>query len=178
MLAGPEVGHSLKWQGTGPALYIPGAATGAGTNTPTNLRCFNCNQLGHIRKLCPNRVLGNNRNTSRKVVTSARVQAYAIGSTNSVTPVTSDSCVDKGALNQSPVAQSSDGEWRVHGANDNCHSIRDVIDPHDERASELITATRTCNSAVGSLADSALSTRSTAVGPESSDAHSSVVECG
>jgi len=42
----------------------------SGTNTPTNLRCFNCNQLGHTTKLCPNRVLGNNSNTSRKVVTS------------------------------------------------------------------------------------------------------------
>jgi len=65
----------------------------------------------------------------------------------------------------------------VHGANDNFHSIRDVIDSHVERASELIsdvTATRTGNSAVGSLAGSALATRSTAVGPESSDAHSSV----
>jgi len=121
--------------------------------------------------------LGNTSNTSRKVVTSARVQAYAIGNTNSVTPVTSDSCVDKGGQFQSPVPHSSDGEWRVHGANDNFHSIRDVIDSHDERASELIgdvTTTRTGNSAVVSLTGSALATRSTAVGPESSDAHSSV----
>jgi len=54
---------------------------------------------------------------SRKVVTSARVQAYAIGNTNSMTPVTSDSCVDKGTHVQSPAAQSLDGEWRVHGKN-------------------------------------------------------------
>jgi len=150
----------------------------AGRNTPTNLRCFDCNQLDHTRKLCPNRVLGNASNTSRNVVTSARVQTYAIGNTNSVTPVTSDSCVDKGGQVQSPAAQSSVGEWRVHGKNDNCHSIRDVIDPHDERASELVsevTATRPENSVVGSPAGNVrLSTRSTAVGPESSDAHSSV----
>jgi len=121
--------------------------------------------------------LRNASNTSRKVVISAREEDYAIGNTNSVTPVTTDSCVDKGGQFQSSAAQSSDGEWRVHGANDNFHSIRDVIDSHVERASELIsdvTATRTGNSAVGSLAGSALSTRSTAVGPESSDAHSSV----
>jgi len=83
-----------------------------------------------------------------------------------MTPVTSDSCVDKGGHAQSPAAQSSVGEWRVHGKNSNSHSILDVIDPHDERASELIgevTATRSGNSAVGSL-----STRSKAVGPESS----------
>jgi len=86
-------------------------------------------------------------------------------------------CRQRCAYSLTYTAQSSDGEWRVHGANDNFHSIRDVIDLHDERASELIsdvTATRTGNSAVGSLAGSALATRSTAVGPESSDAHSSV----
>jgi len=56
-------------------------------------------------------------------------------------------------------------------------SIRDVIDPHDERASELIsevTATRPGNFAVGSPAVNVLSTRSTVVGSESSKAHSSV----
>jgi len=57
------------------------------------------------------------------------------------------------------------------------HSIRDVIDPHDERASEWIskvTATRPSNSAVGSTVGNALSTRSTADGPESSEVHLSV----
>jgi len=145
------------------------------TNTPTNLRCFNCNQLGHTRKLCPNRVLGNASNTYRKVVTSARVQAYAIGSTNSMTLVTSDSCVVKGGHVQSPAAQRHVGEWRVHDKNGNCY--RDVIDPHDERASELISEaaiTRPGNSAVGSPAVNTLSTRYTAVGFESSEAYSSV----
>jgi len=123
--------------------------------------------LGHTRKLSPNRALGNASNTSRKV--SARVEAYAIGYTNSVT---SDSCVDKGGHVQAPAAQSSVGKWRVHGKNDNCH--RDVIDPHDERAIEFITITRTGNSVVGSPAVYAFSTRSTAVGSQSSEAHSSV----
>ena len=36
------------------------ASTGT---TSTNLHCFNCNQLGHTRKFCPN----------RKVVTSSHV---------------------------------------------------------------------------------------------------------
>jgi len=92
------------------SLLTPFSISSAGTNTPTNLRCFNCIPLGHTRKLCPNRALGNASNTSRKVVTSAGIHAYAIGNTNS----------------------SSVGEWRVHGKNDNCHSSRDVIDPHDE----------------------------------------------
>jgi len=59
-------------------VKTPFSIGSVGTNTPTNLRCFICNQLGHSRKLCPNRAP-----SSRKVVTSARVQAYAIGNTNS-----------------------------------------------------------------------------------------------
>jgi len=82
-------------------------------NTLTNVRCFNCNQLGHTRNLCPNRALGNASYTSRKVVTSARVQAYAVGNTNSMTPVSSNSCVYKVGHVQSPAAQSSVGEWSV-----------------------------------------------------------------
>jgi len=65
----------------------------------------------------------------------------------------------------------------VHSTNDNCRSSRDDIDQHDERASEFISeVTLTCpsNSVDGSSDGNALSTCSTAVGPESSVTHSSV----
>ena len=84
--------------------------TGANTPVSTNLRCFNCNQFGHKRQQCPNRTQGNSSYSARKVITSARVQAYSIDDT--VTPVTSDVDSDKG----------------------NYRSSRDVIESHDEGA--------------------------------------------
>jgi hypothetical protein len=45
------------------------------TSTPVSsrIRCFACNQFGHTRKQCPNRLSQPQTETSRKLVTSARV---------------------------------------------------------------------------------------------------------
>ena len=85
-----------------------------GTTTLTNLRCFNCNQLNHTRKLCPNRTQGNSSYTTHKVVTTARIQAYTRGKIPevSVTRVTSDSGVSKGVPVQSLTAPNSDSGRR------------------------------------------------------------------
>ena len=39
--------------------FTKSSPSSTSTNTATNLRCFNCNQLGHTRKLCPTRTQGN-----------------------------------------------------------------------------------------------------------------------
>jgi Zinc knuckle len=145
--------------------------------TSTNVRCYNCNQLGHTRKLCPH----------RKVVTSARVQAYTISETPqfetpevSVTPVTSDSRDGKGVHVQSPIAPNSDNGQRIVNVQaGNSRSTRDVIESRDARtgavSSEGITAHRSGSSAAGRPADNTSSTRSDAVGPESNETYSSEV---
>jgi hypothetical protein len=42
------------------------------TSGSARIRCYACNQFGHTRKQCPNRVSQPQTETSRKVVTSAR----------------------------------------------------------------------------------------------------------
>ena len=53
----------------------------AATPVSTRVRCYACNQFGHTRKQCPTRLSQPKSETARKVLTSARVQAYACSDT-------------------------------------------------------------------------------------------------
>ena len=127
-------------------------STGASNATSTNIRCFQCNQLGHTRKQCSSRVQGNSSYPARKVITSARVQAYSIDDIPnvSVTPVTSEFCIEK----------------------DQSRSTRDVIDSGDECTGGLNSVCmtpRTDRTAAGRPAANTSSTGGEAVGLESRD---------
>ena len=65
--------------------FSKASPSGSNFNTSANVRCFQCNQLGHTRRNCTNRPQGTSNNTARKVVTSARVQAYVMDNTPGVT---------------------------------------------------------------------------------------------
>jgi hypothetical protein len=57
------------------------------TSGSARICCYACNQFGHTRKQCPNRVSQPQTETSRKVVTSARVQACALSDMSCAVPV-------------------------------------------------------------------------------------------
>jgi hypothetical protein len=144
------------------------------TSTNLGLRCFNCNQLGHTRRFCPN----------RKIVTSSHVQAYTIGESPklSVTSATSDSRVGKGVgppVQSLAVPNSDKGQRRVQGEAGNGHIARNVIESCEVRtgvlSGECITASRTGNSAVGRPVDNTSSACSNVVEPESNETNSSEV---
>ena len=103
---------------TQPKTLSKASPSGSNFNASANVRCFQCNQLGHTRKNCTNRPQGTSNNTARKVVTSARVQAYVMDNTPGVT---SNQGVGKSAVSDAPTCASVD------------HGTRDVIGSHGER---------------------------------------------
>ena len=130
-------------------------ATGTSSTTSTNIRCFQCHQLVHTRKQCSSRAQGNSSYPARKVIASARVQAFSVEDTFkvSVTPETTDLCIHK----------------------DQSRSTRDVIDSGDEYTGELnslCTTPRTDRTAVGRLTANTSPASDKAVGLEYRDVRS------
>jgi hypothetical protein len=80
-----EMMHVNKSESAGTAAVKSLQSTS--TSGSARIRCYACNQFGHTRKQCPNRVSQPQTETSRKVVTSARVQACALSDTSCAAPV-------------------------------------------------------------------------------------------
>jgi hypothetical protein len=57
------------------ALIAGKTARSASTPASSRVRCFACNHFGHAREQCPNRLSQPQTETSRKLLTSARLLA-------------------------------------------------------------------------------------------------------
>jgi hypothetical protein len=79
-----EMTHAYKSESAGSTAVKSLQSTS--TQGSARIRSYACHQFGHTRKQCPNRVSQLQTETSRKVVTSARVQACIISDVKGAMP--------------------------------------------------------------------------------------------